>query len=80
MAKWLPKTVQILLQLYSTHPPLAEAIRETIRKLEKNPALGIYLIDTTYSYSDSKGRFRINYNYNPEQKIKEIEVVSLVVL
>ena len=75
MADWVEEVVQCLLEIAKNDPALATLIRGTIKKLDKQPSLGVFLVDTLYFYSDPSGKFRVTYNFHPTQK--RIEVISL---
>ena len=78
MADWIEEVVQCLLETGKKDPVLAKLIRGTIKKLDQQPGLGTFLVDTLYFYSDPSGKFRVTYNFHPSQK--RIEVVSLRIL
>ncbi|MBF0240710.1 MAG: hypothetical protein HQM12_23680 [SAR324 cluster bacterium] len=79
MGDWSENAVSVLLNLAKKDPELAKIIRGTILKLDKNPGLGTFLIKSVWSYTDLSGKFRIIYNYSPEQKIKKIEIESIII-
>jgi|GEM_PF-4030384 hypothetical protein len=77
MPDWYEDAATLLVEIAKQDKALYREILRALKRIERNPLIGLHTLPDYQVYYDPERRFRITYNHNAKLK-ESIVIVNLV--